>query len=445
LTVAAGVAALLMACVSQASATSDPLWSQQYGPVQIGAPTAWQKSTGKGVKVAVVDSGIDMEHPDLQKNLDKADSHDFSCNDDNADDDATVKDGEGKDIKGHGTHVAGTIAATANNNIGVAGVAPDAKIMALKVFKSTAACGDQSGLFSTVVTDAIDWAVSHGARVINLSLDEHIDAGAFTALYSTIDGRCRAAFNKGALCVIAAGNAGQGRKSGYSYDIPALIVTANDSQGAHASFGQDADTMWGVSAPGVAVLNTWPIDDPAHNGYNSIQGTSMAAPHVSGAAAVLFGMGMDARKVAETLVKTAGPPRDSLVEGAGQIHLDRAAGFEPVATTLAAPRTNTPNQATPVTRGGRAGAGGGKTAALPTTSTTEVDATGPTSNFDEGLLDNSNSNDINALRLNQASKNSANTPFNATGPLAVMSIVGGLVTTAVSISRIRAKDTPPLT
>src|SRR4051812_26752001 len=111
LLLAVGGAAVLIALgVPQASATSDPYWNRQYGPVQIGAPTAWQKSTGKGVKVAVVDSGVDVDHPDLQPNLDLADSHDFGCGDTNPDDDSTQQDGAGQFVKGHGTHVSGIIA-----------------------------------------------------------------------------------------------------------------------------------------------------------------------------------------------------------------------------------------------------------------------------------------------------------------------------------------------
>ncbi len=344
-----GTAALLFLLgVPKASATSDPLWSRQYGPVQIGAPTAWQKSTGKGIKVAVVDSGVDVDHPDLKRNLDLADSHDFACSDGNPDDDSVTKDSNGVMIKGHGTHVTGTIAAVANNDIGVAGVAPDVKVMVEKVFSTTEDCQPEGlGGLTGLAPMAINHAVNHGAKVINLSLDEQ---AATSGLTGGIQTACNNAFKKGTLCVVAAGNSGETRASGYDYAFNGMVVTANDSSGRHASFGQKADTKWGVSAPGVAILNTWPIDDSGHDGYNSIQGTSMAAPHVAGAAAVLFGMGMSAQQVAETLVRTAGPPRDSLVEGAGLIHLEVAAGFQPVETTDA-PSRAPGGGVTPTTRG----------------------------------------------------------------------------------------------
>src|SRR5687768_6480108 len=82
-----GAALLLLLGIPNAAATADPLWSQQYGPVQIGAPVAWQRSTGTGVEVAVIDSGVDVDHPDLARNLNLADSYDFACDDANPDDD----------------------------------------------------------------------------------------------------------------------------------------------------------------------------------------------------------------------------------------------------------------------------------------------------------------------------------------------------------------------
>src|ERR1044071_978553 len=91
-----GVSLLLVGLgAPKASATNDPLWSRQYGPTQIGAPTAWQKSTGKNVRVAVVDSGVDIDHPDLKPHIDLAASYDHSCDDPNPDDDSQVKDGNG--------------------------------------------------------------------------------------------------------------------------------------------------------------------------------------------------------------------------------------------------------------------------------------------------------------------------------------------------------------
>lgn len=437
--VISGALACLVLSVTNAGATADPLWSKQYGPVQIGAPTGWQKSTGKGVTVAVVDSGVDVDHPDLKPNLDTVNDRDFGCNDDNPDDDSLLQDGEGKQVKGHGTHVAGTVGAVANNNIGVAGVAPDVKIMGLKVFPTNDECGSLLSILSAT-PQAINWAVDRGAKVINLSLSEFNIAG----LAGSIESPCNNAYARGSLCVVAAGNSGETKSSGYPFDFNGIIVTANDSTGAHASFGQKADTKWSVSAPGVAVLNTWPIDDPAHDGYHSIQGTSMAAPHVAGAAAMLFGAGLKIDQVVDRLVKTAGPPRDSLVEGAGIIHVDRALGFESPATAAGGAAAGRNNAVTGRT-GGRQAAGGGSSAVDPTT--TVASSTGrtvvPGVAFEEGIEDGGTES-FDDIRLREASRNSANKPFNVVGPLVVISAVAGIALVALAVPRLRSKDVPPL-
>jgi subtilisin family serine protease len=419
--------------VPSAHATTDPYWSKQYGPVQIGAPTAWQKTTGKGVKVAVVDTGVDVDHPDLKNNLLLADSHDFACNDDNPDD-------EPKDGGGHGTHVSGTIIAEANNNQGVAGVAYGAKLMVERVSLSGGGCGGYTGVGLEEITEAVGYAVDHGAKAINLSLGEGIH---IPGLENTVTQACESAFRNGALCFVAAGNSGETKSSGYAYDSNFVVVTANDNTGAHASFGQKADTKWSVSAPGVDILSTWPIDDPNHNGYNSIQGTSMASPHACAAGALLFATGMTNKEVAEALVKTAGPPRDSTVEGAGLIHVDRALGLTTTETSLGGKNGT---GAGTVTRGGnRNSAGGGSAALAPTT--TSPPTTRPLGGgvaFEEGITDDKNSRDINAIRLKQASKNSANKPFNVAGPLVGLSVVCAVASLAIFIPRLRSKDLPPL-
>jgi hypothetical protein len=168
----------------------------------------------------------------------------------------------------------------------------------------------------------------------------------------------------------------------------------------------------------------------------------MASPHVAGAAAVMFGAGMNIRQVVDALTKTAGPARDSTVEGAGIIHMDRALGLESPVTTIAGARTG-PGQGN-VTRGGRAGAAGGSQAIAPTT--TELPqgrVTVPGAAFEEGI-ETDDSKNLDAIRLQEASKNAANKPFNAAGPLVFLSGLCAVAVIVIAIPRLRAKDAPPL-
>src|SRR5439155_6411063 len=139
-----------------ASAPNDPRFGEQWGLQRIGAQTAWDTTTGSGsVVVAVVDTGVDLGHPDLQGHL--VDGHNF-----------VRKDRPPQDDNGHGTHVAGTIAATLNNNIGIVGVAPGVSIMPIKALSRTGAGVDEPA------ARGIRWAVDHGAWVINLSFGESV-------------------------------------------------------------------------------------------------------------------------------------------------------------------------------------------------------------------------------------------------------------------------------
>jgi subtilisin family serine protease len=235
--------------------------------------------------VAVIDDGVDFSHPDL---ADRAwtnpgesgplalpgvdDDHNGYVDDihgwDFCHNDATLHDGS---EDGHGTHVAGTIAASLNGT-GVVGVAPSVRIMALKFIKNTAGCGSDA-----MAIDAIDYAATFGVRIINASW-----GGSDRSL--PIES---AIADSGALFVAAAGNNGKNLDSS-SYDFyPAespqaniLSVAAIDQRGARASFSNYGATTVDIAAPGTNILSTYP------GGYAWADGTSMAAPHVSGIAAL---------------------------------------------------------------------------------------------------------------------------------------------------------------
>lgn len=236
-------------------APSQPAQTLPWGIKRVGADLSWVKSTGKGIKIAVVDTGIDYTHTDL---------------------DANVKDcvtfvtgtSDCKDDNGHGTHVAGTIAAE-NNSIGVVGVAPDAWLYGVKVLNRKG-----SGWTSDVIA-GIDWSNSNGMQVITMSLGSSFDN---SALHLAVD----TAYNNGIVIVAAAGN-DYGGAIIYPANYSSVIaVTATDKNNAIASFS-NIGTKAELAAPGVSIFSTY-----KGGTYATLSGTSMATPHVTGAVAVLL-------------------------------------------------------------------------------------------------------------------------------------------------------------
>ncbi|MBI4728693.1 MAG: S8 family serine peptidase [Acidobacteria bacterium] len=335
-----------------AGAAVDPLRAKQWALDVIGAPRAWEKATGRGMTIAVVDSGVDLGHEDLEANL--ASGHDF------------VEGGEPQDDCGHGTHVAGIAAAVAGNGVGIAGVAPGARIMPVRVLKADST-GECTGNTADVVR-GIEWAVDHGARVINLSLADLLKGlgGADSGFSAALD----EAWARGAIPVVAAGN-DYILSSGYA-DDHALVVTATtrDDRAARYSSGV-GEAMWGIAAPG-GVGSLWCDDDDIWStylrsedscgdqvGYETLAGTSMAAPMVSGAAAVLLSLGLTPRQTVDRLLATAkdlgaaGPDSDY---GHGRLDLARAVAGLPRPDRSASP---SPSASPRPARSGHAGSAPG--------------------------------------------------------------------------------------
>jgi thermitase len=230
----------------------------------IKAPTAWEETKGReDVIVAVIDTGVDMAHPDL-KNKIKNSGKDFVNNDNDATDDFW-----------HGTFVAGIIGAQNDNGEGIAGVAWNCKILPVKVL-------DNTGFGTTdKIVSGILWAADNGAAVINLSL------GAETGT-ETLRAALKYAYDKGVVIVAAAGNANGPVYYPAAYDTYVLSVAAtdyNDVRAAFSNFGARID----VAAPGVRILSTVPTwyfgPDVLPYGYGD--GTSFSAAHVSGLAAMI--------------------------------------------------------------------------------------------------------------------------------------------------------------
>jgi thermitase len=241
--------------------------AQGTADADVDAVEAWTVTTGSGIGVAVLDSGVATDNPDITpKVVARANFTTARNNEDNY---------------GHGTHVAGIVAATADNSIGVAGVCPGCTILAGKVLSDTG-MGSSSGL-----ANGINWAVNSGAKVINMSLV----VGASLTLEAAVNN----AWSKGVVLVAAAGNGGNQTMT-YPAAYPNVIaVGATDNNDAKASFSTYGDTWVDVAAPGVNVYSTFPNhkfviarQSGRSYGYDVGSGTSMAAPVVAGVAALAW-------------------------------------------------------------------------------------------------------------------------------------------------------------
>lgn len=236
--------------------TNDPMLNQLWGHTKVGAQAAWDQSQGNDVLVAVVDSGVDYNHPDLQGRVIKGP-------------DLANNDNDPMDDQGHGTHVAGTIAATANNGVGVAGIAYNSKVLAIKVLGR-----DGSGDTSKIANGILK-AAELGAKVINLSLG---GPQASSVLKSAVD----KATQQGALVVVASGNDGTSSPmypAAYPNALSVGSTTTSDSRSSFSNYGSTVD----IAAPGSEILST------TEKTYKKLSGTSMASPHISAGAAVLLG------------------------------------------------------------------------------------------------------------------------------------------------------------
>ena len=302
--------AATLASVSGASlaATTADLRAQQWGLDAINADQAHQIATGAGVIVAVIDSGLDLTHPQFAgKIVDPASwvcpaGAAKPCFGNNVDDE-----------NGHGTHVAGTILSPADG-VGTTGVAPDALIMPVRVL-------DAEGSGSTAdIAAAVDWAVAHGADVINMSLGAAFGLGAVISnpLLSLDGGLADAvarAADAGVLVAIAAGNDSLPFCGGGELYFDDGLCVAATGPGATPAYYSDWGLGIDVVAPGGAglgcssdILATWPEDiagNCGYDGYNAIAGTSMATPHVAGVAALLAERGVYGRDARARIIATS--------------------------------------------------------------------------------------------------------------------------------------------
>lgn len=349
------VLALVAVLAAQAAwASNDPLLPQQWALKRIEAEQAWSKSRGAGVVVAVVDTGVDFSHEDLTGKSAGL----FTCVG------GTCKQG-GADDNGHGTKVAGVVASSTGNGKGVGSVAPDARIMSVKVLES-----DGSGAVEDVA-QGIRFAADQGARVINLSLGTDLP---LPIVFGTLAGEfaqaVQYAWNRGAVVAAAAGNGGL--FSSYSGIANLYVVgatTADDTVASYSSSASGVDIHApggeanGSSCPPERCVTTTDMGQVAGvcgpgECYRAVAGTSFAAPHVSGVAALLLALGYTNAGAVERMDATADP-----VSAGRRLNAARAVGAQgggggggatpspsPTATSGPAPaprRSPAPKAATP--------------------------------------------------------------------------------------------------
>jgi len=289
---------------------NDPQFGSQWGLTRIGCPEAWDYSTGNpAIVVAVIDTGVDLNHPELAPFLIAGqDLVDFPPGSIPKagwvfEGDFTGVDPTAQDEVGHGTHVAGTICCASNNGAGVAGVAWNVRLMPVKVLARIRRTvdGRVSGSGSAAnIAAGIRWAVDHGARVLNMSLGGYGD--------TTVEREAVAyAVSRGAVVVAAMGNDNTNQPS-YPAAYPSVIaVAATDSGDRRASFSNTGAHI-DLSAPGVDIQSTY-----WDNTYASLDGTSMASPHVAGVAALVLSRNgsLTSNQVGNLLRSTAKPLRNA--------------------------------------------------------------------------------------------------------------------------------------
>jgi subtilisin family serine protease len=369
---------------------NDPRWGEQWGMARIRADLAWDLVTDThGLVIAFLDTGINLDHPDLAPAI-WTNPGEVADNDLDDDGNGQVDDVHGwhfyqtytaggwvprqdnnvRDPHGHGSHVAGIAAAVANNGIGVAGLAWGARLMPVRVLDEYA-----EGWYSDIAAGMV-YAADNGARVLNLSLGGPEPS---ETLRVAVD----YARSHGCLVVAAAGNTGGPVLYPAAYG-PALAVGATDRDDRPASFSNRGPEL-DLVAPGVAIVSTW------RSPYDTFtkSGTSMAAAHVSGLAALIWAAapGYSADQVAGLMVTTAldlGPAGRDSDTGAGRIDafaaLSRLVPVTATATPTPTPTTDSRPPTATLTATGTPGPTDTPTATLTSpaaTATPTASATAP--------------------------------------------------------------------
>lgn len=317
------LATLAFASQAEAAAPNDPLYQYQWGPQQVRAEQAWSVTTGTGAVIAIVDTGIDLDHPDLAANVTPGitflDCGDAGCGNGDWQSGPTNADKVGHP---HGTHVAGIAGAVTGNGIGIAGVAPAADVLAVRVLDS-----EGSGSFADIAR-GIRWAADHGADVINLSLGAlpGVQVLTITGLISDVVDAIDYANSKGVVVVAASGNESVPLCDTPGFDPGVVCVTATDKREARSWYSNEPinQDLLSVAAPGGAgtfvlcyedILSTVPAGEggaycgyPADKAYDEYAGTSMATPHAAGVAGLLASMGCPRDQSISVLTSTARHP-----------------------------------------------------------------------------------------------------------------------------------------
>ncbi len=281
---------------SLTSRYNDPYLSLQHGIEEMQIEQAHRWATGRGVSVAIVDTGVDSEHPDLVGHIEA--SHSF------------VPEPPSSSAEFmHGTAVTGVIASTPNNGLGIVGVAPDVRLVILRACWAGASAAGNAACNSFTLAQALDVAIQQEVNIINLSLTGPRDP--------LLERLIRKAMDKEVL-IVAAIRDGPAEEPGFPAAMHGVIAVRTAERAT--SDGEGAELAW-LSAPGIDVLTTIP-----QGGYDFLSGSSLAAAHVSGVAALILERdpNLSASEVLELLLATSGAGPDHEQLGAGSVNANAA-------------------------------------------------------------------------------------------------------------------------